>query len=426
MELKELLPLLNEWWRSGEITENKARSYRRLYYKDITTLMNNKQLIIITGLRRVGKTTLMYQGVEYLLSKGIRPENILYFSFDEEVEDIFEVLKEYRALTDVDWKDENIYVFLDEIQKYAGWSRGLKIIYDNYPKIKFVISGSASLNMEKEALVNLAGRYFFIDILPLTLREFTEMYLGKEITNMDIYFDDVEFAFSKFIKQPFPEIVKLDDDMRIIEYLRSIVIEKIIHVDIPGMVNSFRPQLATRLLEIFMREIGMILNVNSLSKDLSVSKSTLIEHIHYLEFARLIKLVRNFRPSVRAESRKLKRVYPYHAALALPFVYKLDKGKIYESLVRTYMGYDYYWRNGRNEVDFLDLVGEKIVPIEVKSTSAPRESTYGTMDRFMEKYNVDEGYLIYGGKKDHTKYRAGGKEIHLKPILKLLWDLKLY
>ncbi len=418
MEIRELLPLLNDWWLEGSVSPEKSKPYKRTYFDALEELLPQRQAVLITGLRRVGKTTMMYQSIERLISHGTNPKNILYLTFDERVDELLDVFREYRKLTDINWKTEKIYVYLDEIQKLPGWSSKIKIFYDSHPNIKFVISGSASLRMEKDAVRNLAGRYFFIDMLPLSLREYAEMYLEKEIGNLDLYRDEIDYLFPRFVNHPFPEIIKFEDEARTLEYINSIVIEKIVYADLPQIERNFRPELARSMLNIFMHEVGMTLNLDSLSRDMHVSKKAISDHLHYLEFARLIKLVRNFRPSIMAESRKLKRVYPYHIALAAPYKHDIDKGKVYECLVRTYFGLEHYWRKKGREVDFLKIEGKTVIPIEVKSGKKVRSGTYRTLARFMEKYDVGQGILIYGGRKDYVKKEPN---ISVTPIIDALW-----
>jgi len=422
MRIEELLPLLNEWWQRGVISNDKAKTYKRIYFENLSSLLDERQIVIVTGLRRVGKSTLLYQAIDKLLSAGTNPLNILYFTFDESVDEIHEVLKEYRRLTDTNWKEERIYVFLDEIQKHPGWSSEVKLLYDNFPKIKFIISGSASLNMEIDAIKDLAGRYFFIDMLPLFLKEFAEMYMDRKIEKPAIFRDELDFLLPKFTRRPFPEIIKWEDESKILEYIRSLVIEKVIYTDLPQIVKDFRPELANGLLRIFMNEVGMILNVDAMSRDIKVSKSVLNEHIHYLEFARLIKVVRNFRPSIMAESRKMKRIYPYHISLTTPFKYTIEEGKVFESQTRTYLKLKHYWRKDKKEVDFLKIERNEIIPIEVKSGKNIKPKMYKTLKEFMHENNVSEGVLIYGGTESHTEALDEEYKISVIPMNKILWD----
>src|SRR3989338_5904713 len=165
--ITDTIKLLNPWWDDERVSEELAKKYTRDFFDKIQELKKYRQIIILTGLRRVGKTTLLYQTVKELLNEG-NAKRIFYFSFDKEVDDIVELFENYKELTGVDYKKEKISVFFDEITKFKLWASELKLIYDACPNIKFYISSSSSINLEEEAIKNLAGRYFLINISPLS------------------------------------------------------------------------------------------------------------------------------------------------------------------------------------------------------------------------------------------------------------------
>ena len=230
--MEELL-IQNEWWEKGEISKDKAKVYhRKVYEKALDTFSKYRQILVLAGLRRTGKTTIMYQIIENLIERGIDPKNILYFSFDRKIEDILEILKSYGRITKINWRKEKIFLFLDEIHKLRDWSSKIKIIYDSLPNIKMCISGSASLTMESEVIDNLAGRYFKIEVKPLSLQEYAELYYGKSINDYDLYKTELESVFQDYIRKPFPELVRIEDREKICEYIKSIIVEKILGSDI--------------------------------------------------------------------------------------------------------------------------------------------------------------------------------------------------
>jgi len=420
--MEEILVALNEWWKDGVISKEKAKEYKRKIFENIKkTFFDYRQILLLTGLRRVGKTTLMFQLIEELL-KNVEPKNILYFSFDEKVEDPIKILESYSKITKVDWKKEKVYLFFDEIQKLKNWSSKIKILYDNFPNLKFCLSGSASLMIESEAIKNLVGRFFLEEIRPLTLQEFCELYFEKKIDSFDIYRSEIERVLEEYFFKPFPEIVKWKDKIKIREYIRELVLERITKSDIPSIFNSINLSLISSLTEILLKDIGSIINIDSLSKELKVSKITLINHLKYLEFGNIIRFVKNFRPSIRAESRKLKKVYPYHVSLSLSIHSNLEKSKIIESLVQSSLKLDKYWRKNGKEIDFL-RVEEEIIPIEVKAKEEIRKEDLNALVYFMKKHNVERGYIVYLGTE--KRIEMGKKEIFLKPLSELLFDFSI-
>ncbi|MDI6826254.1 MAG: ATP-binding protein [Candidatus Aenigmarchaeota archaeon] len=421
--MREILTISNEWWETDTISKEKAKDYKRKIFTKIKeTFLNYRQILVLTGLRRVGKTTVIYQLIEELLNRGIDPKNILYFSFDELVEDPLKILEEYSKITKVDWRKEKVFAFFDEIHKLKDWSSKIKILYDTLSNLKICVSGSASVMIESEAIKNLAGRFFSSEIQILTLQEFAELYFERKIDNFELYEQKLKMIFDDYIKKPFPEIVKWEDRSKINEYIKELVIEKIEKSDIPKIFGNVNISLLSTLTEIFMKDVGMTLNITSLAKDLGVHKLTLLKHIRFLEFGKLIRTVKNFRPSIRAESRKLKKIYPSNISLSYCFYPELSKRQILENLVISALNLDKYWKKNGREIDFLKI-DKKIIPIEVKEKERIDRGDLKNLVWFMKKYGVEDGIIVYDGREDVITIK--GKTIILRPILRVLFDFSI-
>ncbi|MDS0257168.1 AAA family ATPase [Thermoplasmatales archaeon AK] len=104
----------------------------------------------------------MYQLFSSLLNSGIPPKEILYYSLDDVSSDLEDLINSYfeKVLNPHPASANNTYVFLDEIQKVRNWENKIKIIYDLYSGIKFILFGSASLNVRRRSFKTLAGRVF--------------------------------------------------------------------------------------------------------------------------------------------------------------------------------------------------------------------------------------------------------------------------
>jgi predicted AAA+ superfamily ATPase len=413
MEISDTLLLLNDWWKSGKVSEDLAKPYKRKAFAEALRLFTHyRQVVILTGLRRVGKSTIIYQLISYLLSKGVDPKNVLYFTFDLNTIELHKLLEEYGSLTGVDWKNSKVYLFFDELQKLENWSSQLKVLYDRFPNLKIVISGSASLQLEGKAVSDLAGRYFTIDITPLSIIEYYELKNSKQIDRPELYEDDLRQELRSYIEKPFPEIVKWTSEMDIRTYIRENVIAKIVRGDLPSTFHSVNFRLLESMLSLFYSEPGMILSTDALAKELGISKTTLENHIFYLEFAKLIRVVRNYRPNLRMESRKLKKVYPYDISLALAYN-NVQEPYAMETLVASALNLSLYWRMQGKEVDFVNK--EPLVPIEVKSGEKIGEGELTAIKYFVRKYRAKKGIVAYNGTAYITK-----EAIEIVPILRLL------
>jgi hypothetical protein len=371
---KQTLYRFNEWWLNGIIRPELTGKFERENYKKIKERIEDRQILLLYGLRRVGKTTTMYRLISDLMKAGIKPTNIFYFSFDEVSWDIEEVLSLYlgNILRMPISEAGPVYIFLDEIQKAKQWENGIKIFYDLYPNLKFVLSGSASLNIVKGSTETLAGRIFRIKIDPLSFHEFVVLK-GRTVTFEKLQFasDILRPLFTEYIEMGgFPELVDETDSWKIRTYIRSIVIDRIITGDIPQEFGIRDMDLLKRLMEILLQSPGMIVNVDKLASSLGRNRITISNFISYMEYAFLIKLVSNYRPVTSSASRKLKKVYPYLPAFymsLLSLTERYDTGKVFENIVLNSVQLEYYYRNGPTEIDFVLTIDGRTVPIEVKS-----------------------------------------------------------
>src|SRR3989344_4759472 len=171
----EKLSEMNYWWKFGSIRKEFALPYKRKLFDEILKYLKLRQIIGIVGLRRVGKTTLIYQIIDYLIKNGINQKDIIYFSFDEAKNEPREILRVYEeSIIKEKISNRKIFIFFDEIQKVEDWQNKIKVFYDLYPNIKFFISGSASLDILLKAKESLAGRIFYFSADLLSFREFLE------------------------------------------------------------------------------------------------------------------------------------------------------------------------------------------------------------------------------------------------------------
>ncbi len=399
MEIDEALSLLNDWWKSGKVKTELAKKYKRPIFEEAYKLLEKyKEVIILTGLRRVGKTTIIYQIIDRLL-KHVNPQNIIYFAFDYDVVEITSILNIYQKITGFNWKEEKIYLFLDEIQILPNWASQIKLIYDAFPNIHFIVSGSASLQLERQAMNNLTGRHFLIDVPVLSINEYYSLKHDKIISNTKLFETDIGLEFESYIRKPFPELVKIDDEKRIYEYIQESVVSKIVSQDLLQEFNKVNIPMLNSLVEIFFYEPGMILNVDSLSRILAKRKQEVERHIYMLEFSKLIRVIKNYRPSMLSESRKLRKIYPYDISLALAKNPSIEKGKILETLIMSRLDIKRYWRDGSKEIDALLGNDRNIIPIEIKSSSSLREDYMKNLNYFISKFGAKYGVLLYNGKK---------------------------
>jgi hypothetical protein len=387
--IKEALINLNPWWKE----EFKIEFKEREIWKQIQKFIPLPQIIALTGLRRVGKTTLMFKIIEDSIKKGFNPNNILYFSFDEfkEVE-IREVIREYEELAGKEFRKEKYLFLLDEIQKLKNWEDQLKVIYDMYKdNLKIIISGSESLFIRKKLKETLAGRIFEFKIELLSFKEFL-VFRGINFKPIQFYKKELIKLFNEFIQTlGFPELVNVKEKDIIKKYVKEGIVEKIIYKDIPKLFKIQDITIIDSLLNIFMEQPGQIIEISELAKDLKISRQTLSNYLNYLEESYLIRKLYNFSKSRRKVERKLKKYYP--SIISIDLLFKEDnfsKSKVFEWILVNQLKAGFFWRDPyKNEVDII-LVNKEPVPIEIKYGKIE----FKGLNVFMKRFKVNKGYIL--------------------------------
>ncbi len=385
----------NTWWETGSV--NDIPDYKRPLLHELIKYLDDRQILVIYGLRRTGKTTIMYQIIDYLLKNNINRNNILYFSFDYtniELKDIMEDYEKYILKKPIKMENNKIYIFLDEIQKLNDWENKIKIYYDLYKNIKFIISGSASINIERNSNESLAGRMYDFILKPLTFKEYLALKnINYDINNIEISASKLSYLFNDYLlKGGFPEIVNEDDEIKIKRYINSII-ERVALIDIPEEFHIKNIELLKNILNITGYQPGFILNYDSLSKDFNVSKETLINYFYYLEYSLIIKLVLNFRGSFASASRKMKKVYFYNSSFSYNYKNIMDYnyyGKLIENFVMQELDAKYYFRDKSYEIDFI-LKNGNIIPVEVKYRNNVETKNF---IKVLKKLNLNYGIII--------------------------------
>ncbi len=411
-KINDVLLESNIWWKE----EFKLEYHEREIHTQISKYLPMPQIIALTGLRRVGKTTLMLKVVSDFIKNGFDPQHIIYFSFDEFREaEIREVLKEYEALMEKKLMQGKYLLLLDEIQKLINWEDQIKRIYDTYGKnIKIIISGSESMFIKKKSKETLSGRIFEFKVETLSFKEFLNFKKVK-LTPVGLYEKELSGYFEEFmLSQGFPELVGIKDKQVIRKYVKESIVEKVIYRDLPQLFKIKDIAALESLLGIIMEEPGQLIEISDLAKELKLSRQTLSNYLVYLEEAFLIRKLYNFSKNRRKTERKLKKYYP---AILSDLMFKDDdisRSKAFEWLIVSQLNTGFFWRDPyKNEVDLV-IVDKIPVPVEIK---------YGKLDTsgliaFMKKFKVSEGYIVSHEKEEQLK--TDGNRIHVVPAFKFL------
>lgn len=414
-QIKDALLDFNPWWREGFKVDFREREI----YGKILKFMHLPQIIALTGLRRVGKTTLMQKVAEDFIKKGFEPKNIVYFSFDEfrQVR-IREVMKEYEGMSEKNFREGKYLLLLDEIQKLTDWENQLKAVYDTFGKnVKAIISGSESLFIRRKSKETLAGRLFEFRVEPLNFREFLS-FRGIDLKPIGFHEAELAKLFNEFVlTMGFPELAGVKEKEIIKKYLNENLVEKIIYRDIATLFNIKDVSVIESLLNIFTEDPGQLVELSGLASELKISRQTLSNYLAYLESSFLIRKLYNFSANKRKTERKLKKYYP--TIISADLLFKDDdfsKSKVFECTIINQLKAEFFWRDPyKNEVDMV-IAGKTPgpVPIEIKYG----KTSFSGLLAFMDKFNTSKGYIISSGREEKQKIKD--KTIVTIPAFKFL------
>lgn len=404
----------NRHWEKGYIYPYVKT---RHLFEEVINSVNNKFIIELVGLRRVGKSTLLYQIINYLIKdKKINPFKILYFTFDEKQPDVEELLNYFATQTQINYKKDKIYVFLDEVQKLTNFQNQIKIYYDLYPNIKFFISGSTSLFIRKKTQESLAGRIVSYLLKPLSFLEYLYFKEKSEMIDKPILNQkELENEFNIFLTSQFIESIFLSDLQERKQYFLSII-KKIIYEDLPSVFSFDNPQIIFSITQYLAQYPGSVVNFINLSQDLKISNKTISLYFSYLEDSFLINKFYNFSKNLISSEKKLKKYYLASPSLSFSLVDFVSPGGLFENYFASQTTCSYFWRDVyKNEVDFIDVDGKNnIVPIEIKYKKEINLSDIKSLLLFMKKYQIKQGKVYYFGSKKQIN-QVDGKIITLIP-----------
>jgi predicted AAA+ superfamily ATPase len=344
--MKNILYQYNPWWE--EEFKNKNVKPRDKYLKELRKYLNFRQIVVLTGLRRVGKTTLMKLIIEELISKGIDPKRVLYVSLDDYLlhkNNIIEIINEFRKVQKIEI-EEKIYLFLDEVTYKKDFHVQLKNIYDSQNTKIFVASSSASMLRDKKA--SLTGRAITLEIKPLDLDEYL-FFNGITIKNRDkqLY----KSHFLEYCKVGgLPENVLYPNR----EYLMNLV-DDIIQKDITAFHAIKNHQIVRDYFTLLMERSGKQLSINKIGKILGISPDTSKRYLTFFESTYLIHLLPRW-GKTNQQLLSAKKIYASDLGIKYLFIGERDLGSYFENYIYLLLRNKrrlYYLYENTIEIDFI-------------------------------------------------------------------------
>ncbi len=337
--------------------------FKRREIGDPMTLAGQKQIHVLTGVRRCGKSTLMRLLIDSLIHQGrIKPNNILYLNFEDErlaafESDDFQTLHE--AFLEIEKPEGKLFFFLDEIQNIANWQKWLVRLHEFEP-IKIFVTGSNATMLSAEIATSLTGRNRILRIFPLSFREFLDARKVR-CENWDFFRPEMRVAITRQFRNylatgGFPEAVKTGDRSIVQDYFRDIV-----YRDIAARYRIKNILQLKKLALYLASNPGCLASLKKLQTTIGVrTHDTVKKYLGYFQEAYLFHPVSIFSYSVKQQIYNPQKLYCIDHGMAAEagFNFSANIGRHLENMVCIELlrrGHEiYYWKDRRGrEVDFV-------------------------------------------------------------------------
>lgn len=384
--MEHLIEVLKKWnpW------ERKLSSgvLRKQYIQKLFSYLGRKEILVLKGVRRSGKSTLMKQLMDELITSGIDARQILYLNLEEYsfadhltltlFDEVFAVYLSYSK------NKKKTYFFIDEAQNIPEWEKWVRTQYDSNENIKFIVTGSSASLLSRELSTLLTGRNLSFTIRPLS---FTEYFSFTKKGSVEDY---LKYG-------GFPEVVLEPSEEKKEKILRQ-YFEDIIHKDIVDRHSIKNTKQLLDLARYLVSSSGSKVSVNKLSKMFGSAKDTIQTYINYMIDAFLLFEVPYFSYSEKVKHEVSKLPKLYCTDLGFMTITKTTRsnnnGQVFENAVFQKISEQerevMYWNDGSTEVDFVS--GN--MAVNVTATDSPPEREQRGLAEFKKHHTEFTTLLI--------------------------------
>jgi len=429
IKLYEIISSYNRYW----ITGNIDAGIKRDLLPNCLAQLDSKEVVVLKGVRRSGKSTLMAQVIRELLERSVHPTSILrvnleepLFSSEYSVELLEQIYRTYRERVAPEGK---CWLFMDEVQNvpgWEGWVRGRSETED----IKIFVTGSSSQMLSREIGTKLTGRHVSFEVYPLSFMEFLrfntiEVSTGLEYVNRKA---TVRKLFSDYLKHGgFPEVVlreSIDDK----ELLLKNYFEDILYRDIVTRYEIRDVSNLRNLAVYLLTNVGKLTSITKLKNNFTISQDKTENYVSAIMESYLLFQVQMFSFSLKSTMRAGFKPYAIDSGLRnrIAFAFAEDLGWLVENVVFCHLKRHYeevYYHSGGSDTDFVVKEGLKITKRiqvwydDVSVTTIP-ERELACFHKPLEGHEAAESILVTNDYEDSIDTASG--RVQCIPVAKYL------
>ncbi len=379
----------------GTYIHRKIESKFQRYFKA-------KQVVVVTGMRRVGKTTLL---LHYFNKLDTR--NKVFFDLEDILNRQLFEQENYQQIVST-LKNQGLkltspnkaYIFIDEIQYVPNLPSVIKYLYDKY-QVKFIVTGSSSYYLKNRFTESLAGRKFVLELRPLTFQEFLK-FKGIKKTTLSTWKEKVKAStdFDEKVMLPlyqeyidyggFPEVV-LSPDLTIKKELLRDILNSYFQIDITTLARFKDVAKLRDLLILLSQRIGQKINITNLANQLKIPRTKVYEYLELLKSTYIIDTIPQ-KTSIDNQVSANDKLYFADSGLVRVLA-EVSSGSLFENSIYMNLVYDYdltYYQTKRGKE--IDFVLNKQTGLEVKET--PSRMDLANLKKRCQSAQLKECYLV--------------------------------
>ena len=433
MTLVDVLSSMNDW---DAPCSDSGRP--RLAMQQLKQYLRQDQAVVLKGVRRCGKSTLLKQCIAQLCHAGVDPKACLYVLLEDpalsnELNSGFleQMLQSYR---DHVYPDGKPFLFLDEVQAVPAWEKWVRKILEQKAAHVFITGSSAKL-LSRELGTVLTGRHFSFEIFPLSFREFLDFksYALPGKLQWSKQKNRIRNLLNQYLQfGGFPEVVLFDDPQKKERLLKQ-YFEDMMFRDIVKRHEIRDVHTLQRLAQYYQSNIARLSTYNKLKHAMGIPQDVVSTYTSYLSEAYLIAEVSKFSFKLAQQTYSARKIYSVDTGLrnAVSFRYSEDWGLLFENAVFGQLrvlaslgnGFEIYYAQEKQEVDFLIKQGTAITHlIQVFAGSVLlddlKHRELQSLIHAMEIYPKTKAILITDDQEDIVKTKQG--VIRIIPLWKWL------
>jgi len=417
------------------ISNFHSNNIKRSFKRTIDLPIDTEIIISVIGVRRSGKTYLLYETIKKLLQNKVAKNKIIYLNFEDEriklqQSELDFILQAYQELyPNIDLGE--CYFFFDEIQNITGWEKFVRRVFDTISR-NIYITGSNSKLLSTDIATELRGRTITYTVYPLSFKE----YLIFNKTNTNYYETGNKNKIIRFSREfmqygGFPELVKQNETVKIKkiqDYFNSII-----YKDLIERYEISNPTVIKFYIKKIFANVTKPLSVNKVYHQLKslgykISNNILYEYLEYIQATFTAVLINKFDYSLIKQEKSEKKAYTIDTGFltAIDFTFTENYGKLLENMIAMELlkaGKEIMFFKDKKECDFIIKDKKNLSPLQV-SYDVENEDTkkreFEGLYAACKYLKCNKAKIITFEQEDSVKYKD--IEIEIVPAYKFMLD----